>query len=214
MRVILLGAPGSGKGTQAQNIIRDFNIVQLSTGDMLRAAVASGSEVGKQAKTAMEAGALVSDDIVVNIIRERIQLPDCSGGYLLDGFPRNVAQAKKLDEMLQESNQSIDHVVCLEVDDDTVVRRITGRWVHSGSGRSYHVEFNPPKVSGKDDVTGEDLTQRSDDNENTVRDRLATYHGQTSPLVEYYQERGCLKTLNGLDAPDTVYQQIKVLISK
>ncbi|MGK5093492.1 adenylate kinase [Deltaproteobacteria bacterium TL4] len=213
MRLILLGPPGSGKGTQAQNIIRDYHIVQLSTGDMLRAAVTSGSEVGRQAKAAMDAGKLVSDEIVVNIIRERIQQSDCKKGYLLDGFPRNVMQAQKLDEMLLKNNEKIDQVVSLAVDDTTVIKRISGRRVHSGSGRSYHIEFNPPKVAGKDDVTGEDLIQRDDDNEATVKGRLETYHQQTKPLIQYYGDRGNLTTIDGMLSPDSVYQQIKKCLS-
>lgn len=214
MRIILLGPPGAGKGTQSHKIMEDFNIVQLSTGDMLRAAVASGSETGKLAKAAMDAGELVSDDIVINLIRDRISQEDCANGYLLDGFPRNVTQAQKLDEMLLSQKQHIDCVINLEVDDEEMVVRITGRRIHPPSGRSYHIEFNPPKVSGKDDVTGEDLIQRKDDNEVTVRERLATYHNQTKPLIEYYQEKGLLRNVYGMETPDKVYQQVKTHLSK
>ena len=212
MRIIFLGPPGSGKGTQAQNLVRDYNLVQLSTGDMLRAAVASGTEVGKQAKSAMDAGELVTDEIVVNIIKDRIQEPDCQNGYLLDGFPRNAPQAKKLGEMLKSNNQNIDFVISLEVDDETVVKRLTGRWLHPGSGRTYHTEFTPPKVAGKDDVTGEELIQRSDDKEDTIRERLKTYHQQTAPLISFYQNLGNLHSVNGLQDPESVFIQIKNIL--
>jgi len=214
MRIILLGAPGSGKGTQANNIMNDFALVQLSTGDMLRAAVKSGSEVGKEAKAAMDAGQLVSDEIVVRLIADRIQQEDCKNGYLLDGFPRNTAQAEKLAVMLEQCAQKIDLVVLLQVDQETVVKRVAGRRVHPASGRSYHIEFNPPKVSGKDDVTGEDLIQRGDDNENTVRDRLDTYTRQTEPLVDYYEKQGVLKRIDGMCTPHEVYESLCKLISK
>ena len=213
MRMILLGPPGSGKGTQAQNLMQDYAIVQLSTGDMLRAAVAAGSEVGNRAKAAMDAGKLVSDEIVVSIIKERIHQKDCADGYLLDGFPRNVIQAEKLDEMLQEAEQNIDFVIQLEVDDELLVERVTGRRIHKPSGRSYHIKYNPPKVDGKDDVTGEDLIQRPDDNEDTIRERLNTYHAQTAPLINYYSNQGILRGINGMLGLDQVYFAIRGAIS-
>ena len=213
MRMILLGPPGSGKGTQAQNLMQDYAIVQLSTGDMLRAAVAADSEVGNRAKAAMDAGKLVSDEIVVSIIEERIHQKDCAGGYLLDGFPRNVTQAEKLDEMLHEAEQNIDFVIQLEVDDELLVERVTGRRIHKPSGRSYHIKYNPPKVDGKDDVTGEDLIQRPDDNEDTIRERLNTYHAQTAPLIDYYSNQGILQSINGMLGLDEVYSAIRGAIS-
>jgi len=212
MHIILLGLPGCGKGTQAQNLIRDYGLVQLSTGDMLRAAVKSGSEVGKQAKTVMDSGGLVSDEIVIGIVREQITHADCTKGYLLDGFPRNLFQAKKLDEMLAVQNEQIDNAIELCVDDKTVVTRIAGRRFHLASGRSYHIKFNPPKVDGKDDVTGERLVQRDDDNEETVQSRLITYHEQTKPLVKYYEEKGILVSIDGIGTPDEIYSRIKVVL--
>ena len=175
MYIILLGQSGSGKGTQAQNLIRDYGLVQLSTGDMLRAAVKSGSEVGKKAKTVMDSGGLVSDEIVIGIVRNRIAQPDCSKGFLLDGFPRNLSQAKKLDEMLAAQKVQIDNAIELCVDDKTVVTRIAGRRFHEASGRSYHIKFNPPKVDGKDDLTGEMLIQRDDDDEKQRGDRRSEW---------------------------------------
>jgi adenylate kinase len=212
MRIILLGPPGAGKGTQANNLIRDYGLVQLSTGDMLRAAVKSGSEIGKKAKAVMDAGQLVSDEIVAGIVKERIQEPDCSGGFMLDGFPRTIPQAEMLDAMLDELGVRIERVVEIQVDDNAVVKRISGRRIHQPSGRTYHVEFNPPKVAGKDDVTGEDLIQRDDDNENTVRNRLNAYHEQTSPLAQYYTEKGVLVSVDGMQSPEEVYSQIRSVL--
>ncbi len=209
MRIILLGPPGAGKGTQANNLIRDYGLVQLSTGDMLRAAVKSGSEIGKQAKAVMDAGKLVSDEIVAGIVKERIQQEDCANGFMLDGFPRTLVQAEMLDGMLSDLGVGIERVLELRVNDDAVVKRISGRRIHQPSGRTYHVEFNPPQVAGKDDVTGEDLIQRDDDNENTVRNRLNTYHEQTSPLVDYYTKKGVLVSIDGMQSPDDVYAQIR-----
>ena len=214
MRIILLGPPGAGKGTQAQNLIRDYGLVQLSTGDMLRAAVKSGSEIGKQAKAVIDSGALVSDEIVIGIVRNRIAQPDCANGYMLDGFPRNLTQAKKLDEMLTSQNEQIDKVVELYVNDAAVVARIAGRRFHMASGRSYHIEFNPPKIEGKDDETGEPLVQREDDKEDTVEFRLNTYHEQTSPLVEYYGEKGVLGSVDGIGTPDEIYSRIKEALAE
>jgi adenylate kinase len=212
MRIILLGPPGAGKGTQANNLIRDYGLVQLSTGDMLRAAVKSGSEIGKKAKAVMDAGQLVSDEIVAGIVKERIQEPDCSRGFMLDGFPRTIPQAEMLDAMLDELGVRIERVVEIQVDDNAVVKRISGRRIHQPSGRTYHVEFNPPKVAGKDDVTGEDLIQRDDDNENTVRNRLNAYHEQTSPLAQYYTEKGVLASVDGMQSPEEVYSQIRSVL--
>lgn len=183
MRLILLGAPGAGKGTQAQYICEAFDIPQISTGDMLRAAVKEGTELGLKAKEIMNAGGLVSDDIIIGLVKDRIAQPDCAKGFLFDGFPRTLPQA----DALKEAGVKLDHVVEIAVDDEEIVQRMSGRRVHPASGRSYHLVYNPPKVEGKDDVTGEDLIQREDDNEATVRNRLAVYHDQTAPLVEYYQ---------------------------
>jgi adenylate kinase len=182
MRIILLGSPGSGKGTQAQFITQKYGIPQISTGDMLRAAVRAGTPLGVEAKKVMDAGGLVSDDIILGLIKERIAQDDCANGFLLDGFPRTIAQAEGLKAMGIE----ITHVVEIAVDDEEIVKRMAGRRVHPASGRSYHVIFNPPKVEGVDDVTGEPLIQRDDDKEETVRKRLQVYHEQTKPLVGYY----------------------------
>lgn len=184
MRLILLGGPGAGKGTQAGFITERFGIPQISTGDMLRAAVKAGTALGKQAKEVMDAGGLVSDDIIVGLVKERIQQPDCESGFLFDGFPRTIPQA----QALKREGIRIDHVVEIGVDDDEIINRMSGRRVHLASGRTYHVAFHPPKAEGKDDVTGEALVQRDDDKEETVRKRLAVYHEQTEPLVKYYSK--------------------------
>ena len=182
MKVILLGPPGAGKGTQAAHICEKFNIPQISTGDMLRAAVIAGTEIGLEAKKVIDAGGLVSDDIIIALVKERIQSPDCKNGYLLDGFPRTIAQA----DSLKTQGINIDYVVEVQVPDEDIVIRMSGRRVHLASGRTYHIDFNPPIVENKDDLTGEDLIQRVDDNEDIVRDRLSIYHQQTQPLVNYY----------------------------
>ncbi len=182
MRLILLGAPGAGKGTQAASLCARYNIPQISTGDMLRAAVKAGTPLGLQAKAVMDSGALVSDDIIVGLVLERIQQPDCARGFLFDGFPRTIAQA----EALKKAGVAIDFVVEFDVPDEDIVQRLSGRRVHPASGRVYHVHYNPPKVPGKDDATGEDLVLRDDDREETVRKRLQVYHEQTRPLVDYY----------------------------
>ena len=184
MRIILLGAPGAGKGTQAQFICQRFGIPQISTGDMLRAAVKAGTELGQQVKEVLDTGGLVSDDLIIGLINERIAQDDCAKGYLLDGFPRTIPQA----EALVDAQISIDHVLEIAVDDEEIVGRIAGRRVHPGSGRIYHLQHNPPQQDGKDDVTGEALIQREDDKEETVRKRLQVYHTQTKPLVDFYQK--------------------------
>jgi len=184
MRLILLGAPGAGKGTQATFICQKFGIPQISTGDMLRAAVKAGTPLGTEAKKVMDKGGLVSDDIIVGIVKERIQQDDCQAGFLFDGFPRTIPQAEAVADALAD----IDHVVEIVVPDELIVERMSGRRVHLTSGRTYHVKYNPPKVSGKDDVTGEALVQRDDDKEETVKKRLKVYHQQTEPLVSYYAE--------------------------
>jgi len=184
MRIILLGAPGAGKGTQAQFITEKFAIPQISTGDMLRAAVKAESELGLQVKEVMASGGLVSDDIIIALIQDRTAQEDCRNGYLLDGFPRTIPQA----EALKEQGIKIDYVVEIAVEDEEIINRLSGRRIHEPSGRVYHVTYNPPKEAGKDDETGEPLIQRSDDKEETVRNRLAIYHDQTAPLVSYYQE--------------------------
>ncbi len=182
MRVILLGAPGAGKGTQAQFICDEHTIPQISTGDMLRAAVKAGSELGKQAKEVMDAGKLVSDDIIIGLVKERVTKADCLDGYLLDGFPRTIPQA----DAMRENAIDVDYVIDIEVVDEEIVNRLGGRRVHPGSGRTYHIIYNPPKAEGFDDVTGEPLVQRVDDQKETVQKRLDVYHQQTSPLISYY----------------------------
>ncbi len=184
MRIILLGPPGAGKGTQAQLISKEFGIPQISTGDMLRAAIKEGTELGKLAKSVMDAGQLVSDDLIINLVKDRISQPDCANGCIFDGFPRTIAQA----EALSAAGVDIDYVIEISVPDDEIVSRMSGRRAHLASGRTYHVVYNPPKVEGIDDVTGEPLVQRDDDKEEVVRDRLSVYHAQTAALIDYYQQ--------------------------
>jgi len=184
MRMILLGAPGAGKGTQASFICQKYGIPQISTGDMLRAAVKAGTPLGIAAKKVMDSGALVSDDIIIGLVKERITEPDCANGFLFDGFPRTIPQA----EAMKSAGVKLDLVLEIDVPDEAIIERMSGRRVHAASGRSYHVKFNPPKVEGKDDLTGEDLIQRKDDEEATVRTRLQVYQNQTRPLVDYYSQ--------------------------
>lgn len=182
MRIILLGAPGAGKGTQAQFIKDRYGIPQISTGDMLRAAVKAGSPLGLQAKAVMDAGQLVSDDLIIALVKDRLSQADCEKGYLLDGFPRTIPQA----DAMRKNDIDVDHVVEFVVADEEIIQRLSGRRVHPGSGRVYHLQHQPPKVAGKDDETGEDLVQREDDKEETVKKRLDVYHSQTKPLIDYY----------------------------
>jgi adenylate kinase len=198
MRIILLGAPGAGKGTQAQYLTEKFNIPQISTGDMLRAAVKAGTPLGIKAKAVMDAGQLVSDDIIIGLVQERITQDDCANGFLFDGFPRTIPQA----DALKEAGVQIDAVIEIDVDNEEIIKRMSGRRVHPGSGRTYHLLFNAPKVEGKDDVTGEELIQRVDDQEDTVRARLKVYDDQTAPLINYYKGWG---ETDAATAPRYVY---------
>lgn len=212
MRLILLGAPGAGKGTQAAHITERFGIPQISTGDMLRAAVKAGTPLGLEAKKFMDAGALVPDEVIIGLVKERIKQPDAAKGFLFDGFPRTIPQA----DAMKAAGVNIDYVIEVDVDDAEIVKRLSGRRVHPGSGRTYHVAFNPPKVEGKDDVTGEPLIQRDDDKEETVQKRLQVYHSQTKPLVDYYSrwaasgEPGAPKyvRISGVGSMDAIRERI------
>ena len=184
MRIILLGMPGAGKGTQAQFLMDKHRIPQISTGDMLRAAIKAGTPLGREAKGYMDKGELVPDRVVIELVKQRVKEPDCARGFIIDGFPRTIPQA----EALRDAGIDIDYVVEIAVGDDEILRRMSGRRVHLASGRTYHVAFNPPRVAGKDDLTGEDLVQRADDNEETVKRRIANYHSQTQPLIAFYSK--------------------------
>ena len=217
MRIILLGAPGAGKGTQATFIKEHFNIPQISTGDMLRAAVKAGTPLGLEAKGHMDSGGLVPDAVIIGLVSERIKDADCKNGFLFDGFPRTIPQA----DAMKNAGVGIDYVVEIDVPDSAIVERMSGRRSHPASGRTYHVKFNPPKVAGKDDVTGEDLVQRDDDKEETVQKRLEVYHSQTKPLVDYYSSwansglAGAPKhvKVNGLGELDTIKNNIFAQLS-
>jgi adenylate kinase len=212
MRLILLGPPGAGKGTQAAFITRHFNIPQISTGDMLRAAVKAQTPLGLEAKKIMDAGGLVSDDIIIGLVRDRLRQPDCERGYLFDGFPRTIPQA----DALKDAHIALDFVLEIDVPEDNIIERMSGRRTHPASGRSYHVKFNPPKTPGIDDVTGEPLVQRDDDKEETVRHRLAVYRDQTRPLVDYYAnwaatgaaDAPVYRKLSGLGSVDEIKERI------
>ncbi|KTD22813.1 adenylate kinase [Legionella lansingensis] len=216
MRLMLLGGPGAGKGTQALKLIQHFNIPQISTGDMLRAAVAAGTELGKSAKKIMDEGKLVSDDIIIGLVKERIQQPDCSNGFLFDGFPRTIPQA----DALKNAHIKIDHVIEMVVPDEEIINRISGRLVHLPSGRVYHLQSRPPKKDFIDDITGEPLTQRDDDKEETIKKRLAVYHQQTEPLIHYYQQWAQTKSpdapefhrVTGVGSVDDIFSQILACI--
>ena len=213
MRLILLGPPGAGKGTQAKTLQENRGFIQLSTGDMLRAAVAAGTEIGKKAKEVMERGDLVSDDIVTGIISERIEQPDCDKGFILDGFPRTVAQAQALDDLLAEKNMKLDVVIEMRVDDEKLIDRVVGRYTCANCGEGYHITFKRPEKEGVCDKCGAtEFKRRDDDNEETVRGRLNSYHGQTAPLITYYGARGKLKTVNGMASIKAVSEQIQEIL--
>ena len=214
MRIILLGAPGAGKGTQAQFIMEKYGVPQISTGDMLRAAAKAGTELGLKAKALMDAGQLVPDELIIGLVKERIAQQDCENGFLLDGFPRTIPQA----DAMAQSGVAIDFVLEFDVPDEEIVKRMSGRRVHPASGRVYHIVYNPPKVEGKDDVTGDELVIRADDEESTVRKRLAIYHDQTEPLVAYYQnvaKDSAVKyvRIDGTQPVDVVSQQLAEILS-
>lgn len=209
MRMILMGPPGAGKGTQAPKIKDKYCVCHLATGDMLRAQVAKKTSLGREAKKIMDQGGLVSDEIMINMIKNELELnKDCQNGFILDGFPRTVKQAERLDEMLSAESKPLKHAVELQIDDGLLVSRITGRLVHPASGRSYHKVFNPPKETMKDDITGEPLIQRSDDNAETLKKRLSTYHDQTSPVVAYYQKTGIWSGIDASQEPGTVWKSL------
>ena len=213
MRIMLLGPPGGGKGTQAKYIENNWTIPQISTGDMLRENVKNGTPLGLEAKNYMEKGELVPDQVILNMMESRLQNDDCKSGYILDGFPRTIPQAEGLTGLLNNINQELDIVILLNLDDDIIVKRMSGRRVHPASGRVYHVEYNPPKVDNKDDETGEDLIIRPDDQEQTVRNRLKVYQDQTSPLIEYYSKLNILQKLEANGSIEEINNKIKQAIN-
>lgn len=213
LNLILLGPPGAGKGTQAERIREDFDLAYVATGDMLRQAVAEGTPLGVQAKTFMDAGDLVPDDVIIGVIVERLESDDARDGFLLDGFPRTIGQAEALDEALTRAGRDLTGVLLIDAPDEEIVRRISGRRVGPVSGRVYHVEFDPPQVEGKDDADGADLIQRDDDKPETIRKRLEVYHAQTAPLIAHYEERGLLHRIDGLNSPAEVHEHVRATIS-
>jgi adenylate kinase len=213
MNIILLGPPGAGKGTQAKLLIDRYQMPQISTGDILRAAVKEGTPLGKEAKSYMDKGQLVPDSVVIGIVEDRIQQPDCRNGYMLDGFPRTVPQAEALDEMLRKRKAKIDHVVSVEVARDELVKRLTGRRTCRECGAGFHVHFDPPKKAGTCDKCGGELYQRDDDNEKTVTARLQVYESQTLPLIEYYKKQGKLRSVDGVGEMKTIFERITKVLS-
>ncbi|RKO97826.1 hypothetical protein CXG81DRAFT_15448 [Caulochytrium protostelioides] len=215
LRMVIMGPPGAGKGTQSPRIKDTFCICHLATGDMLRAAVRAGTQIGKEAKKVMDAGGLVSDDIMVNLIKENLETnPECKRGFILDGFPRTVVQAEKLDDMLHARRQKLDKVVELQIDDALLVARITGRLIHPSSGRTYHSVFSPPKKTMVDDVTGEPLVQRSDDNAEALKTRLAAYHKQTVPVANYYKRQGLWRGVNADQPQEAVWANLAAIFAE
>lgn len=214
INAVLLGPPGCGKGTQAPLLKERYCVCHLSTGDMLRAEINSGSAIGTEIKKVMDDGKLVSDDLVVNMIDSNLDKPECKRGFLLDGFPRSVPQAEKLDEMLKKRQTKLDAVIEFGIDDNLLIKRITGRLIHPASGRSYHEEFSPPKEHMKDDITGEPLIKRSDDNAEALKKRLATYHTQTQPLIDYYTLQGVHYYVNAAQSPKNVFKDIDHIFLK
>jgi len=214
IRAVLLGPPGSGKGTQSPRLKEHYSVCHLATGDLLRAEISSGSELGSEIKSVIDQGKLVSDELVLRMVSDNLNKPDCKNGFLLDGFPRTIGQAEKLDVLLDKRSQPLDSVVEFGIDDSLLVRRICGRWFHLASGRSYHEEFHPPRVPGKDDVTGETLVKRNDDNEEVLVKRLEQYHNLTSPLVEYYKKMGLHSRVEAAQPANSVFANIKSIFDK
>jgi adenylate kinase len=212
MNIILIGPPGAGKGTQATRMIERLQVPQISTGDMFRAAVKEGTPMGKKAKEYMDKGALVPDDVVIGVVNERFQKPDCKKGFILDGFPRTLDQAKSLDEILKKMGSKLDHVVVIEVPDDYLVERLTGRRTCKGCNYMHHVKFDPPKKAGVCDKCGAELYQRDDDKEETIRQRLTNYHNQTSPLIEYYGKKNIVRMIKGTGSMQQVQDAVKAAI--
>jgi len=213
IRAVLLGPPGSGKGTQSPRLKADYHVCHLATGDLLRAEIGSGSVLGSEIKAVIDQGKLVSDELVLRMVADNLDKPDCKNGFLLDGFPRTIGQAEKLDVMLEKRKEPLNSVVEFAIDDSLLVRRICGRWFHLASGRSYHEEFHPPRVPGVDDITGEPLVRRNDDNPEVLVKRLEQYHSLTAPLVEYYQKRGLHNKVDASQQANTVFAAIQKIFS-